>query len=49
MLYILKRCRSLDVMFAPIDHVTFSSQDFWTEIASADRMGFSKEEWVSPE
>ena len=49
LLYVIKRCRSLDQLLAPISHVTFSSQDFWTEIASADRIGFSEDRWFPPD
>jgi len=49
LLYVLQRCRSLDELLSPISHVTFSSQDFWTEIANADRMGLSRDRWFPPD
>ena len=48
LLYVIKRCRSLDELLSPIRNVTTGSQDFWTEVANADRSGFSKGRWYSP-
>ena len=47
LLYVIKRCRSLDELLSPIRNVTTGSQDFWTEVANADRSGFSKGRWYS--
>ena len=48
LLYVLKRCRSLDQLLSPIGNITTGSQDFWTEVANADRWGLSKNKWYPP-
>lgn len=44
-LYVLDRAKNLNDAFKPLRCITFSSRDFWTEIAYADRMGLTSGKW----
>ena len=46
LLYILQRAYTVWDAFSPIKHITFSSRDFWTELANADRGGLTKGKWT---
>jgi hypothetical protein len=41
LLYVLDRSLSVSDAFAPLYNISFSTRDFWTEVAAADRMGVS--------
>lgn len=45
LLYILNRANTVWDAFGPLKHITFSSRDFWTELAYADRQGLTKGRW----
>jgi hypothetical protein len=45
LLYILDRANTVWDAFRPLTHVTFSSRDFWTELAHADRAGLTANYW----
>lgn len=45
LLYILDRTNRVWDAFQPLKHVTFSSRDFWTEVAHADRGGLTQGKW----
>ena len=44
-LYVLDRAKSVSDAFSPLKHITFSTRDFWTEIATADRGLLTKDRW----
>ncbi|WP_420419748.1 hypothetical protein [Pacificispira sp.] len=43
--YVLHRGKSADDAFKPLRYATFSSRDFWTEIAMLDRLGHTSGFW----
>jgi hypothetical protein len=43
LLYILDRANTIWSAFQPFKHITFSSRDFWTELAHADRGAHTRE------
>jgi len=45
LLYILHRAHTVWDAFRPLKHITFSSRDFWMELATADRGGLTKDRW----
>ena len=45
LLYCLDRGRSVLDGVSALMHLTFSTQDFWTEVASAERNGLTKRNW----
>jgi hypothetical protein len=45
LLYILDRANTVWDAFRPLKHVSFSSRDFWTEIAHAERSGLTLGKW----
>lgn len=45
LLYILDRANTVWDAFTPLKHITFSSRDFWTELAHADRSGLTAGKW----
>ena len=46
LLYILDRAEiRFQDAFQPVKHITFSSRDFWTEVAHVDRGGLAKGKW----
>lgn len=45
LLYILDRANTVSDAFWPLKHITFSSRDFWTELAYADRGGLTQHRW----
>jgi hypothetical protein len=45
LLYILDRANTVWDAFRPLKHITFSSRDFWTELAHADRSGLTVGKW----
>jgi hypothetical protein len=45
LLYILDRANTVWDAFWPLRHITFSSRDFWTELAQADRGGLTRGRW----
>jgi hypothetical protein len=45
LLYVLDRSNTVWDAFQPLKHITFSSRDFWTEIAQADRGGLTHATW----
>lgn len=45
LLYALHRGRSLTDAISAVSHLTFSTRDFWTESALADREGLTKSKW----
>jgi hypothetical protein len=45
LLYIIDRSNMVWNAFQPLKHVTFSSRDFWTEVAHADRGGLTRGKW----
>ncbi len=47
LLYILDRANTVWDAFGPLKHITFSSRDFWTELAYVDRQGLTKGRWRS--
>ena len=48
LLYVLRRGRSVPNGFSALRHVSFSTQDFWTEAALADRTPLTEEHWHPP-
>lgn len=46
-LYLIDRANTIWDAFSPLKHITFSSHDFWTELALADRGGFTAGKWRS--
>lgn len=44
-LYILDRANTFWDAFSPLSHITFTSRDFWTELANADRGGLTRGKW----
>lgn len=44
-LYVMDRALSAWDAFYPLRHITFSTRDFWTEVAFADRSGLTAERW----
>ena len=48
LLYVLQRGRSMPGSFSALRHVTFSTQDFWTEAALADRGPLTEKHWHPP-
>ena len=48
LLYVLRRGRSVPGALAALRHVTYSTQDFWTEAALADRTPLTEERWHPP-
>ena len=46
-LYVLDRANSVIEAFTPLQFVTFSTRDFWTEVALADAGGLTKNKWRS--
>ena len=47
LLYALYRGRSIVEGLSALKHLTFGTQDFWTEAAFADRQGLAKRHWQS--
>ncbi|MYF60270.1 MAG: hypothetical protein F4179_01120 [Gammaproteobacteria bacterium] len=45
LLYMLHRGHSVSSAVSALRHVTFSTRDFWTEVALADRNGLTKTKW----
>jgi hypothetical protein len=45
LLYVLDRANTVWDAFRPLKHITFSSRDFWTELAHADRSGLTVGKW----
>ncbi|WP_448035157.1 hypothetical protein [Bradyrhizobium liaoningense] len=45
LLYILDRSNAVWDAFQPLKDITFSSRDFWTEVAHADRGGVTRGRW----
>ena len=48
LLYVLQRGRSVPDGLSALRHVTFSTQDFWTETALADRTPLTEKHWHPP-
>ena len=48
LLYALHRGRSVVDGLSALRHLTFSTQDFWTEAAFADQRGLTKDKWYPP-
>ena len=46
--YVLHRSKSVESAFKPLRNVTFSTRDFWTEVALLDRLGHTSKHWVKP-
>ena len=46
--YVLRRGRSVPDGLSALRHVTFSTQDFWTEMALADRTPLTEKHWHPP-
>ena len=44
-LYVLDRSHRAWDAFAPLKNITYSTRDFWTEVAFADRGGLTKDRW----
>jgi hypothetical protein len=44
-LYVLDRANTVIDAFTPLQSVTFSTRDFWTEVAVADERGLTRERW----
>ena len=44
-LYVLGRSHTAWDAFAPLKNITYSTRDFWTEVAFADRGGLTKDRW----
>ncbi|MBY5827106.1 hypothetical protein [Rhizobium leguminosarum] len=44
-LYAIARAKSVAVAFKPVQHMTFSTRDFWTEAAFADKQGLTARDW----
>ena len=47
-LYALHRGHSVNGGLSILSHLTFSTRDFWTEVAFADRKGLTKHQWRAP-
>jgi hypothetical protein len=45
LLYVLDRANTVWDAFTPMSRITFSSRDFWTELAHADRVGVTAGKW----
>lgn len=45
LLYILDRANTVWDAFQPLRYITFSSRDFWTELAHAERSGLTRGKW----
>lgn len=45
LLYVLDRADTVWDAFRPLKHITFSSRDFWTELAHAERGGLTAGKW----
>ncbi len=45
LIYVLFRGCSLTNALSALSHITFSTRDFWTDAALADRQGFTKDKW----
>ena len=48
LLYALHRGRSIMDAVSALRHITFSTRDFWTEAAIADRQNLTKDKWYPP-
>lgn len=48
LLYALDRADTVRDALRPLKHMTFSSRDYWTEIAAADVSGLTKGKWRPP-
>jgi hypothetical protein len=48
-LYVANRARSTWEALMPLRHLTFSTRDFWTEVAFADRQGLTRDRWRAPD
>lgn len=48
LLYALHRGRSVMDAVSGFRHITFSTRDFWTEVANADRQNLTKDKWYPP-
>jgi len=46
LLYILNRAHTVWDAFSPLKNITFSSRDFWTELAYTDRVGLTNGKWT---
>jgi len=46
-LYVLDRANTVVDAFTPLQFVTFTTRDFWTELAFADSQGLTKARWRS--
>ncbi len=44
-LYVIKRGKTMPDAFRPLSRITFSTRDFWTEVAAAERGGLTRESW----
>jgi hypothetical protein len=44
-LYVLDRANTVVDAFKPLQFVTFTTRDFWTELAFADAQGLTKARW----
>jgi hypothetical protein len=44
-LYVIKRGKTMPDAFRPISRITFSTRDFWTEVATAERGGMTGDRW----
>lgn len=45
LIYVINRANSVREAFSPLEHISFSSRDFWTEVAYADRSGLTTGKW----
>lgn len=45
LIYILERANNVWDAFVPLQYISFSSRDFWTELAYADRSGLTAGKW----
>lgn len=48
LLYVLDRADTVWSAFQPLSYITFSSRDFWTDLATADRGGLAQGRWRPP-
>ena len=46
LLYVLNRAGSVKSALRPLRHVTFSTHDFWTEVALLDTQGLTRKYWA---
>jgi hypothetical protein len=46
-LYVIKRGKSMPDAFRPLSRITFSTRDFWTEVAAAERGGLTQDCWYA--